>query len=426
MAARADTVPVAPANGKGVTAEPAALLAIDHEELVIRRGRRSGIYCAIGVHSTRLGPALGGCRMWRYPNQTEAARDALRLSRAMTLKAAAAGLALGGGKGVICLPPDMPTPEGGLRRDVLLDFADAVNALDGSYITAEDVGTSARDMVTVAEGTRFVTGLPVVHGGSGDPSPFTALGVEAAIRACCHARFGSRELTGRRIAVVGCGRVGEQLARRLAVAGARLLLADIDERKRALAEELPGALWVAPEEALLADVDVLAPCALGGVIDETTVDRVRCAIVCGSANNQLADDRLAERLAARDVLYAPDFIVNAGGLINVSLELGPAGYDERVAREGVAGIEAVLERVLRTAADRGTTPLAAAIELARARLDASVEGTKISTTPGAETPPREDSDRTEIPQPVRRGDTHGDPAGPPRIAAGGTFPGGRA
>jgi leucine dehydrogenase len=427
MAARPDTVPVAPANGKGATTEPAALLAIDHEELVIRRGRRSGIYCAIGVHSTKLGPALGGCRMWRYPNQTEAARDALRLSRAMTLKAAAAGLHLGGGKGVICLPPDMATPEGGLRRDVLLDFADAVNALDGSYITAEDVGTSARDMVTVAEGTRFVTGLPFVHGGSGDPSPFTALGVEAAIRACCRERFGSRELTGRRIAVVGCGRVGEQLARRLAVAGAQLLLTDIDERKRDLVDELPDARWLSPDEALLADVDVLAPCALGSVIDETSVETVRCAVICGSANNQLADDRLAERLAARGVLYAPDFIVNAGGLINVSLELGPMGYDEAHPRERVAGIESVLARVLHTAAARGTTPLAAAIELARTRLDTSVGATKISpTTPGAETPPRQDSDRTEIPQPVRRGETHGDPAGPPRITARGTLGGGRA
>jgi leucine dehydrogenase len=344
----------------------------------------------------------------------------------MTLKAAAAGLDLGGGKGVICLPPDTPAPEGRLRRDVLLDFADAVNALDGSYITAEDVGTSARDMVTVAEGTPFVTGLPVVHGGSGDPSPFTALGVEAAIRACCRERFGSPELAGRRIAVVGCGRVGEQLARRLAVAGAQLLLADIDECKRALADELPGARWVSPEEALLAEVDVLAPCALGGVVDDATVEALRCAVICGSANNQLADDRLAEVLAARGVLNAPDFIVNAGGLINVSLELGPGGYDEAVARERVAGIEPVLDRVLDAAARRGTTPLAAAVELARARLDASAAATKISpTTPGADTPSRPDSDRTEIPQPVRRGDTHGDPARPPRIAARGTFRGGR-
>jgi leucine dehydrogenase len=399
--------------------EPAALLAIDHEELVIRRGRRSGIYTAIAVHSTALGPALGGCRMWRYPDQTEAARDALRLSRAMTLKAAAAGLHLGGGKGVICLPPDVSAPEGGMRRDVLLDFADAVNALDGSYITAEDVGTSARDMVTVAQGTRFVTGLPAVHGGSGDPSPFTALGVEAAIRACVAERFGSRDLDGCRIAVVGCGRVGEQLARRLAVAGAWLLLSDIDPSKRRLVSELPGAEWAAPEEALRADLDVLAPCALGGVIDDGVANALRCAVVCGSANNQLADDRLADRLAARGVLYAPDFIVNAGGLMNVSLELDPRGYDEARARTRVTGIEDVMSRILDAARRRGITPLAAAAELARERLVASGDPSKISpTAPRVETPLRPDTDRTEIPQPVLRGDTtDGDPAGTPRIAA---------
>jgi leucine dehydrogenase len=425
MAARPEIAPLTPrASGP----EPGALLAIDHEELVVRRGRRSGIYTAIAVHSTTLGPALGGCRMWRYPNQTEAARDALRLSRAMTLKAAAAGLHLGGGKGVICLPPDMPAPEGGLRRDVLLDFADAVNALDGSYITAEDVGTSSRDMVTVAQGTRFVTGLPTVHGGSGDPSPFTALGVEAAIRACAAERFGSRDLDGCRIAVVGCGRVGEQLARRLAVAGAQLLLSDIDERKRGLVAELPGAEWAAaPDVALRADLDVLAPCALGGVIDDHVADRLHAAIVCGSANNQLADDRLADRLAARGVLYAPDFIVNAGGLMNVALELDPRGYDEARARERVEGIEGVMIRILDAARERGVTPLAAAVELARERLGPSGGQYKISpTAPRAETPQRPDTDRTEIPQPVRRGDTtDGDPAGTPRIAARG-IRGGRA
>ena len=407
--------------------EPAALLAIDHEELVIRRGRRSGMYCAIAVHSTTLGPALGGCRMWHYPNPAEALRDALRLSRAMTLKTAAAGLALGGGKGVVCLPLDTPAPRAGaLRRDALLDFADAVNALDGSYITAEDVGTSARDMVVVAQGTRFVTGLPSVHGGSGDPSSFTALGVEAAIRACCEARFGSRELDGRRVAVVGCGHVGEQLARRLAAAGAQLLLSDIEERKRGLAEEL-GAGWAPPGEALLAKVDVLAPCALGGVIDDTTVDALRCAVVCGAANNQLADDRLADRLAARGILFAPDFIANAGGIINVSMELGPDGYDADRAHARAAGIEDVMRRVLETAARRDATPLVTAIDLARRRL--AVSGGQFNifpTVPTADTPPRPDSDRTEIPQPVRRGETRdGDPADTPRIAARG-IRGGRA
>jgi len=289
------------------------------------------------------------------------------------------------------------------------------------------VGTSARDMVTVAQGTRFVTGLPAVHGGSGDPSPFTALGVEAAIRACVAARFGSRDLDGCRIAVVGCGRVGEQLARRLAAAGAWLLLSDIDEGKRRLAAELPGAEWARPEAALRADLDVLAPCALGGVIDEGVADGLRSAIVCGSANNQLADDRLADRLASRGVLYAPDFIVNAGGLINVGLELDPGGYDEARARTRVTGIEQVMARILAAARTQGITPLRAAVELARESLDMSGDPSKISpTAPRAETPPRQDTDRTEIPQTVRRGDTtDGDPTGTPRIAARG-IRGGRA
>src|SRR5205823_11184893 len=241
--------------------------------------------------------------------------------------AAAAGLDLGGGKGVICLPPGTPEPAADSRQDVLRDFAETVDALDGSYVTAEDVGTCAQDMVTVAERTRFVTGLPVLHGGSGDPSPFTALGVESAMRACCAERFGSPELAGRSVAVVGCGRVGAKLAARLTAAGARVLLADIDAGKRELASRLANASWVDTSEALRAEVDVLAPCALGGVLDERTVDELRCEIVCGSANNQLAHDGLAERLAARDVLYGPDFIANAGGLMNVAMELEAEGYD---------------------------------------------------------------------------------------------------
>ena len=389
MAARPDTAPVTPHGKAPPVADPGgALLAIDHEELVIRRGRRTGLYAIVAVHSTALGPALGGCRMWRYPSSTEAARDALRLSRAMTLKAAAAGLHLGGGKGVICLPPGTRAPEGAPRRSLLLDFADAVDALDGSYITAEDVGTNARDMVTIAEHTRFVTGLPTVHGGSGDPSPHTAAGVVAAMRACCAARLDGPDLEGRTVAVVGCGRVGEQLARRLSALGVRLLLADIDERKRALAAELPNASWVDPAAALLADVDVLAPCALGGVVDEGNVDALRCRIVCGSANNQLAQDGLAERLARRDVLYAPDFIANAGGLMNVALELERDGYDPERARRRVAAIEEVMAGVLSRARERGTTPLAAAVELARGRLGAAA----------GETPTIAASDNGRVPQ----------------------------
>jgi leucine dehydrogenase len=346
------------------------LIGLDHEELVIRRGRRSGIYTVVAVHSTKLGPALGGCRLWRYASSADGARDALRLSRAMTFKAAAAGLRLGGGKGVICAAPGRP-PTGRRRHEMLLDFADTVNVLEGAYITAEDVGTSSRDMVVMAEHSKHVTGLPPSHGGSGDPSPITALGVEAAIRACCEHRFGSRELGGRRVAVVGVGRVGSRLARRLGRAGAELIVADIDESKRALTARLPRARWVDPNVALQAEVDVLAPCALGGVINESNVGRLRCGIVCGSANNQLSHEGLAEDLAANGILYAPDFIANAGGLVNIAVER--EGYDAAKAKRLAAGIEHTMAALLRDAETNGSTPLAAAYRLARRRLTSVAE-----------------------------------------------------
>src|SRR5436190_4833227 len=231
------------------------LISLDHEELVIRRGRRSGVYTIVAVHSTTLGPALGGCRMWRYASSADGARDALRLSRAMTFKAAAAGLDLGGGKAVISLPPG-PPPNGRSRRAVLEDFADAVSVLEGAYVTAEDVGTSSRDMSVIAERTKWVTGLPRGRGGSGDPSPFTAFGVEAAMRASCERVFGSPSLKGKSIAVIGAGRVGSRVARLVTKAGAKVLLADIDESKTSLLKELRGAKWTDPTSALLAEVDI--------------------------------------------------------------------------------------------------------------------------------------------------------------------------
>jgi leucine dehydrogenase len=347
-------------------AETTPLISLDHEGLVIRRGRRSGVYTIVAVHSTKLGPALGGCRLWRYASSADGARDALRLARAMTFKAAAAQVPLGGGKGVICAEPGAP-PSGERRREMLLDFADTVNAVDGSYVTAEDVGTSAADMIVIREGTEHVAGLPESHRGSGDPSPLTALGVESAMRACCARRFGSPDLEGRLVAVVGVGRVGSQLARRLDAAGARLLLADIDESRRALAEELAHARWCDPNVALQAEVDVLAPCALGGVVNESNVGRLRCSIVCGSANNQLAHEGLAEDLDAHGILYAPDFVANAGGLINIAVER--EGYDRERALLRVRGIEDAMDELLDEAEAEETTPLAAAYRLARRRLE---------------------------------------------------------
>ena len=342
-------------------------VSFDHEDLVVRKGRRSGRYVIVAIHSTALGPALGGVRLWHYKATIDGARDALRLARGMTYKAAAAGLELGGGKGVICAPQGAP-PAGGERRALLLDFGDLVESLRGRYITAEDVGIAAEDLVVIGERTSHLTGLPPDHGGSGDPSPFTALGVEAAMRACARERFGSPDLSGRRIVIAGLGHVGSKLARRLADAGAELAVSDIDSAKRSLATELE-AEWIEPSKEMLAECDLLAPCALGGAIDATNLPRLRCEIVCGCANNQLADEGLADGLAERGILYAPDFIVNAGGLIHVYREI--RGYSEHEARQLALGIEVNLNRVLATARERAITPLCAARELARERLDAA-------------------------------------------------------
>jgi leucine dehydrogenase len=340
---------------------------LEHEELLVRRGARSGLYCVVAVHSTVRGPALGGCRMLRYGDSRAALRDALRLSRAMTYKSAVAGLPLGGGKGVIMLP-DGP-PRGRARTAALLDFADTVEALGGRYITAEDVGTSARDMTVIARGTAHVSGLSRARGGSGDPSSFTALGVEAAVLASVEQALGSTSLKGRSVAVVGLGSVGLRLARLLARRGARLLVADIDARKRDDAARL-GARWVKPEKAMLAAVDVLAPCALGAVLDHETVPALQAPVVAGAANNQLADESVADLLARRGVLWAPDFVANAGGIINISVELEPGGYDPRLARQRVRGIGSTLRSIYDAAAG-GMTPLAAAMELARMNLSDS-------------------------------------------------------
>jgi leucine dehydrogenase len=338
-----------------------------HEEVLSVEGRRSGAPMTVAVHSTALGPALGGCRVWAYARAEDIERDALRLAEGMTLKAAAAGLDLGGGKGVIGAPAGGFTAPA--RRDALLDFGDLVESLGGRYITAEDVGVTPDDIAVVAERTSHVTGLPPAEGGSGDPSPVTAVGVEAAMLACARDRWGQADLAGARIAIVGLGHVGGRLATLLHGRGCELLVADIDPAKRSLAEKL-GARWVDPALALRARVDVLAPCALGGAVNRESVRRLGCEVVCGAANNQLADDSLAGELAEREILYAPDFIANAGGLINVYREI--KGYDEETALRLARGIEETMWTVLCGAHERGCTPLESAWALAAERLDAAV------------------------------------------------------
>ena len=322
----------------------------------------------VAVHSTARGPGLGGCRMWTYDDARSAVRDVLRLSRAMTFKAAVAGLPLGGGKGVIMLRPDesVLTPE--RREAVLQDFGDTVDALDGAYLTAEDVGTSEPDMEVIAGRTKHVTGLAESQGGSGDPSPWTALGCEVALRVTCERAFGSGDLDGRRVAVIGLGSVGGRLAEMLAEGGAQLVVADVDQSKRELAERL-GAEWTDPLSAMTAEVDVVAPCALGGVLNDETVPALRCRAIAGAANNQLASDALDTALAERGILWAPDFVCNAGGIINICVELEPEGYAPERADARVRAVGDTLRQIFDTAAQSGTTPLRAALEIGRERLN---------------------------------------------------------
>jgi leucine dehydrogenase len=302
--------------------------------------------------------------MWVYEDVQAALRDGLRLSRAMTYKAAVADLALGGGKGVIMVPADLKLSRD-RRQAALLDFADTVDAVDGRYITAEDVGTSSRDMSLIATRTKHVAGLSRKRGGSGDPSPMTALGVYIAIQTCCERAFGNPSVKGRTITVLGLGHVGERVARHCARAGAKLIVADVNLDRRAAAERL-GARWMTPERALEAKADVLSPCALGGVLNDDTVAKLRCRIVAGAANNQLATDEIADLLVRREILWAPDFVANAGGLINIAEEF--SGYDPPAARRRVRGIGGTLREIFGKAESIGATPLTAAMELARQRL----------------------------------------------------------
>lgn len=308
--------------------------------------------------------------MWRYDDTRAALRDALRLSRAMTFKSAVAGLPLGGGKGVIVLPEGPVAPRA--RRDVLLDFADTVEALRGSYITAEDVGTSAKDMQVIAQGTSYVSGLSRRRGGSGDPSPFTALGVQAAIAASCERTFGSASLRGRTICVSGLGHVGMRLAKDLLRAGAKVIATDIDGAKRDVIRSA-GGRWVAPAKALAQPADVFAPCAMGGVLTHESIGELQVPIVAGAANNQLAEDGVAELLADRGILWAPDFVANAGGIINIAVELEPAGYDPARAKQRVRGVGDTMREIFDESTATHATPLDAAMRLARRRLQEAAE-----------------------------------------------------
>ena len=334
---------------------------LEHERVTLVIGARSGVPIIVAVHSTALGQAVGGCRLWRYDDWSDGLTDALRLSRAMTLKSALAGLPFGGGKTVIALSHDyVLTPES--RRDIFLDLGDVVESLGGMYGVAEDVGTTAEDMLIVSERTRFAYGLPVANGGMGETSDPTASAIYDCIRVTAGKVFGTDDLAGRRMTIVGLGQVGSRLARRLGADGAKLTVTDVDEGKREIATEV-GAEWVAPQEALTAETDLLIPCALGGFLTHEVVGSLRCAAIVGPANNQLATDDVADTLAAAGILWAPDFVASAGGVV-YGAEIEVAHKTREQAMESVGRVGGTLSGIFERAEAEGITPLAAASAIA--------------------------------------------------------------
>jgi leucine dehydrogenase len=311
-----------------------------HESLSYVQDPASGLQAIIAIHSTALGPAAGGCRRWQYVSDADALTDALRLSRGMTYKNAVAGLKFGGGKAVILANDAAPkSPE------LFHAFGRAVENLNGSYITAEDVGCSVEDMHYVNQVTSYVSGLPKSgHSAGGDPSPITALGVFYGIESAAKARLGADSLQGLRIAVQGVGHVGLHLCRLLHAAGATLLVSDVDRSNLQLARDELPVTEVGPAELLFSDVDVLAPCALGNILTSQTIPKIKAKIIAGAANNQLATTADGARLADRDILYAPDYVINAGGIINVAHEYLGNSSEEQVRAE-VARIPQRLELI---------------------------------------------------------------------------------
>jgi glutamate dehydrogenase/leucine dehydrogenase len=345
----------------------AALVDDDHEQIVVRQDPETGLRFIVAVHSTVLGPALGGMRLKRYPGGLrEALEDVMGLARTMTLKAAAAGLDLGGGKAVM-----IDDGDAGLRDARLEGAAAVIESLGGAYITAEDIGTSTADMDHIARFTRFCTGRSLEQGGGGDPSPVTAETVLGATRRGLAAQTGSEQLAGRRVGVIGLGKVGGALAARMAAAGARVVACDLDADRceRCAAEH--GVQRAPSAEAILAmELDVLAPCAGGGLIDDAIARSIDVRVVAGAANNPLANRAVARTLMERGILYVPDFLANCGGLIHVAGEwFGDVGGPAERAR--IAHAMDRLDSAIATAAVEGTTPLAVAERQALERVEAA-------------------------------------------------------
>ena len=332
----------------------------EHEEIHFVSDERCGLKAIIAVHSTHLGPAAGGARFWHYAKDEEALVDALRLSRGMSYKNAMAGLPLGGGKSVLLADESRDK-----SPDMLHAFGKAVEHLGGRYVTAEDVGMSVADMIEVARSTKFVAGLPNSPGDvGGDPGPHTSLGVFLGIKAAVKWALGKDSLHGLHIALQGAGSVATGVALHACAEGARLSIADVDQAKAQKLAERSGGKVVSPDEILGLEADVLSPCALGAVFNETTIAQLKVPVVAGGANNQLATPEDGQRLHARNILYAPDYVINAGGIINVCTEYLADG-DATLVRRRIEGIPVRLEQIWREGSETGRDPAAVADGMAQ-------------------------------------------------------------
>ncbi len=335
----------------------------DHEQVVFCHDKDTGLKAIIGIHNTVLGPALGGTRMWKYANEWEALNDVLRLSRGMTYKSAISGLNLGGGKAVIIGDSKIDkTPE------MMIRFGQFVHSLSGKYITAEDVGTTTPDMDLIRDVTPYVTGISEERGGSGNPSPVTAYGVYMGMKAAAKHQFGSDSLEGKKVLVQGTGHVGETLIDYLTKEGALVQISDINEARMQEVGAKYGAKIFTGDDVYSADVDIYAPCALGATINDNTIGKLKAKVIAGAANNQLAVEEVHGKiLQERGILYAPDFLINAGGIINVYAEI--VGYDKAEAMRRTENIYNTTLEIFTFAEANGITTQQAAMSIAQKRID---------------------------------------------------------
>lgn len=347
------------------------LYSMGHEEVVFFSEPSCNLKAIVAIHDTTLGPALGGTRMWQYATEEEALEDVLRLSKGMTYKAAVSGLNLGGGKAVIIGDPKKDKSEALFRA-----YGRYLESLNGRYISAEDVNISVHDIDHIYTETNYVCGVDKAHGGSGNPAPYTALGVFRGIQASAFKTWGERSLKDRVIALQGVGSVGTELAKLITEDGGRIIFTDISEENvERFKNEFPNAEYVAPEGIYDVNMDIYAPCALGATINDNTINRIKCKVVAGAANNQLAEDRHGQELKDKGILYAPDYLINAGGLMNVSIEF--EGWNDVKSRRMVDTIFDTTLDIFKIAEDENIPVSKATDLLAERRLDAMK---KIQTT----------------------------------------------